>query len=97
MALMLSQALDDMPLPAYIFAFSCLTYLLSGPFVICLQAVFSLGVDRKAAVPEASTFDLAEKGSLKGDESLSDEEVFQLERRAFFSRVGIEFHVGLDV
>lgn len=95
MALMLSQALADIPLPAYIFAFSCLVYLLSSLIVKYLQAAFSLGVDRNVAAPAGSPFDLAERGSLKRDESLSDEEVFQLEKRAFFSRVGFESQMGL--
>lgn len=88
MALMLSQTLVDIPLPAYAFIFSCLAYLLSGLIVKYLQNAFSLTVDQKAAAPTGSTLDLAEKGSLKRHESLSDEEVFQLEKRAFFSRVG---------
>ncbi|KEF57205.1 uncharacterized protein A1O9_07395 [Exophiala aquamarina CBS 119918] len=86
MVLILSQALADIPLPAYIFAFSCVVYLFSSLIVKYLQAAFFLGVDRKDAAPTGSTLDLVEKGSLKRDESLSDEEVFQLERRAFFSR-----------
>jgi hypothetical protein len=95
MALMLSQALVDIPLPAYAFVFSCLAYLFSSLIVRYLQIAFSLAVGQKAAAPTGSTLDLAEKGSLKRDESLSDEEVFQLEKRAFFSRVGSGFQMGL--
>lgn len=85
---MVTQALVDIPLPAYLFVFSCLAYLFGNLAVNHLHAAFSSHLNQKAAALRNSTLDLAERGSLQRDESLSDEEVFQLEKRAFFSRVG---------
>lgn len=88
MAAMITQALVDVPLPAYLFVVSCFAYLFGSLIINHLNATFSSDLDQKSVAPTEPTLDLAERGSLQRAESLSDEEVFQLEKRAFFSRVG---------
>ncbi|KAK5051410.1 hypothetical protein LTR84_003062 [Exophiala bonariae] len=86
MAILILKALVDIPLPAYLFISSCFIYLFGNIVVNHLHAVFSSRADQKATGPISSKLDLAERGNLQRDESLSYEEVFQLEKRAFFSR-----------
>ena len=86
MAMAWSQQLLSMPLPVYVFFCSCLVYLCGGPIVNLFQTLFPIDEDQKPPAT-GSTLDLAEKGSLKMEESLSDEEIFELEKRAFFSKV----------
>ncbi|KIV78832.1 hypothetical protein PV11_06442 [Exophiala sideris] len=74
----------SMSFPAYIFIFSCLIYLFGRPLVNFLSALIS--VDGQKLAHPASGLDQAEKGSLKGPEDMSDDEIFQLEKRAFFSK-----------
>lgn len=88
MAALVTQALVDVPLPAYLFVVSCFAYLFGSLIITHLNATFSSGLEQKCVASTEPTLDLAERGSLQRDESLSDEEVFQLEKRAFFSRVG---------
>lgn len=82
----LPQHLLDLPFPVYIVVFSCLTYLFGKPLATLVQALFPVGEGQKITVT-GLTLDLAEKGSLTKKESLSVDEVFQLEKRAFFSKV----------
>ena len=86
MALTSSQGSASLPFPIYVFIFSCLAYLCRGLVVNFFQSIFSVD-DGEKPPATGSTLDLAEKGSLKSEESLSEEEVFQLEKRAFFSKV----------
>lgn len=85
MAFVIPSSLAQVPLPAYLFVLSCLVYLLGGQIVRFVQALASNHSVKSTVV--GSTLDLAEKGSLKGDDVLSDEEIFLLEKRAFFSKV----------
>jgi ABC-type dipeptide/oligopeptide/nickel transport system permease component len=67
--------------PAFVFVLSCVVYLFGRLLLNFLhggQSFFAPG----------SSIDQAEKGSIKSHEDLSEEEVFQLEKRAFFSKVG---------
>ncbi|KIW13214.1 hypothetical protein PV08_08401 [Exophiala spinifera] len=76
------------PVPAYLFIVSCLAYLF-GPRLVKLINATTLGAGVES-VPysyrTSSGLDQAEKGSLKRPEGMSDDEVFQLEKRAFFSK-----------
>ncbi|KIV88954.1 hypothetical protein PV10_08579 [Exophiala mesophila] len=84
MTFVVVSSLTNAPLPAYLFVLSCLGYLLGGHIVRLVQAVVSTLPIKSTLV--GSTLDLAEKGSLKGDDVLSDEEAFLLEKRAFFTK-----------
>jgi hypothetical protein len=68
-------------LPIYAVGIACFAYIARR---VLLGFIYE---DRKAFAPGAS-LDQAEKGSLKQQENLSDDEIFQLEKRAFFSKVG---------
>ena len=48
-----------------------------------------ISVDGHKLAHPASGLDQAEKGSLKRPEDMSDDEIFQLEKRAFFSKVSV--------
>jgi len=68
---------------------SCIIYLVLRRLLIpILQSLFS--PDSKKSYALAATLDRAEKGTLAKKETLSDEDLFQLEKRAFFSKVGPE-------
>lgn len=73
-------------LPAYVFVISCLVYLFGRALLRFTHAFGPL--EARKVPPLASGLDQAEKGSLKKYEGTSDEEIFQLEKRAFFSKVG---------
>ncbi|KAI1616310.1 iron-sulfur cluster-binding protein [Exophiala viscosa] len=75
---------QGMSFPAYLFIVSCLIYLFGRSLINCLGALISAD-GHKVAHP-ASGLDQAEKGSLKRPEDMSDDEIFQLEKRAFFSK-----------
>lgn len=67
------------------FSIFCIVYLVG-----CLLWKFVQG-DKYTSVP-GSSLDQAETGGLKKQKNMSDEEIFQLEKRAFFSKVGrLEF------
>lgn len=68
-------------LSLYAFSISCTVYLISR---ILWRFIHS---DLQTLAP-GSSLDEAEKGRLKKQEDMSDEEIFQLEKRAFFSKVG---------
>ena len=73
------------PNPAYVFLFSLLVYVF-GRFVWSfLHTFISPNAQKASAV--TSNLDQAEKGSLKKQEDISDDDLFQLEKRAFFSKV----------
>ena len=86
MALRLPQHLLEVPFPLYIIIFSCLAYLCGGYIANVLPALFAAREESKVQ-GTGLTLDLAEKGSLSKEASLSEDEVFQLEKRAFFSKV----------
>ncbi|OAP54419.1 hypothetical protein AYL99_11520 [Fonsecaea erecta] len=67
------------PFPVYVSVVACGVYLV-GRLLINL-----VHDDRKVFAP-GSSLDQAEKGSLKKQEDMSDDEIFQLEKRAFFSK-----------
>ena len=74
------------PFPFYVFVFSCFVYLLGPAVWAFINAFFS--VNRVKGSGVSLNLDQAEKGSLKKQKDMSDDEVFQLEKRAFFSKVG---------
>jgi hypothetical protein len=65
-------------IPLYCFVISCLAYVLARPILHFVHKASAGG----------SNLDQAEKGSLQNEEGLSSEELFQLEKRAFFGKVG---------
>ena len=75
-------------LPIYGLVFSGLSYLLARVWL----SYYHQG---KSAFAPGSSLDQAEKGSLKQHQDMSDEELFQLEKRAFFSKVGRSSFVSL--
>lgn len=83
------------PLPAYVFIFSCLVYIFGRHLTSFLGALIS--VDGQKTAHPASGLDQAEKGSLKRPEDMSDDELFQLEKRAFFSKVSVPAFLGGDL
>lgn len=82
------------PFPLYVFIFSCLVYLCGRPLQNLISAFVS--VDAHKSVRLASGLDQAEKG-LKRQDNMSDEDIFQLEKRAFFSKVGASFSWSLPL
>ncbi|KAL6251416.1 hypothetical protein RBB50_001625 [Rhinocladiella similis] len=76
---------QHLPFPAHVFIFSCIAYLFGRRLVNLVNAVLGIEVEN---IPcrSSSGLDQAEKGSLKRPEGMSDDEVFQLEKRAFFSK-----------
>jgi hypothetical protein len=68
------------PLPLYAFLISCLVYLFA-------RILLSFIHPNKQIFGPISSLDRAEKGSLRKQDDMSDEEIFQLEKRAFFSKV----------
>ncbi|KIX04917.1 uncharacterized protein Z518_05788 [Rhinocladiella mackenziei CBS 650.93] len=74
------------PFPIYVLVFSCLAYLVARPLLNFIHEYFPADAAQKIS-PSASGLDGAEKGNLKR-EGMTDDDVFQLEKRAFFSKVG---------
>ncbi|KAH0843133.1 hypothetical protein AYO21_03424 [Fonsecaea monophora] len=66
------------PLPVYLSAGACIVYLVG-------RLLFNLVHDDRKSFAPGSSLDQAEKGSLK-QENMSDDDIFQLEKRAFFSK-----------
>ena len=76
------------PFPVYVFVFACLAYLLGRRLLNFVGTFISVG-DGEKVPHRGSGLDQAEKGSLKRPVDMSEDEVFQLEKRAFFSKVGL--------
>jgi hypothetical protein len=78
-------------------------YALAGYTIVFFGLAYFIGRFWRTSVQHGkhsfvtgSTLDQAEKGSLKQQEDLSDDDVFQLEKRAFFSKVGRMLVVSYD-
>jgi hypothetical protein len=62
--------------------------VIAGFVYILARTLLYLIHKEKQSLAPASSLDQAEKGSLEKQEEMSEDEIFQLEKRAFFSRVG---------
>lgn len=69
------------PLPVYALMVSCLGYGLG-------RVLLKIIHENKHSLELGSGLDQAEKGGLKRQEGMTDSDIFQLEKRAFFSKVG---------
>lgn len=69
------------PLPVYALMISCVGY---GVGRVLLKVIH----ENKHSLGLGSGLDQAEKGGLKRQEGMTDVDIFQLEKRAFFSKVG---------
>ncbi len=76
----------NLSIPAGAIVISCFVYLFGRALFNLIRVLVPLDV--RKATPLASGLDQAEKGSLRKQEDMSDDDVFQLEKRAFFSKVG---------
>ncbi|KAK5327605.1 hypothetical protein LTR93_002990 [Exophiala xenobiotica] len=72
------------PFPVFVFVFSCLVYLF-GRRLLNFVGAF-VPTDGEKVAHRGSGLNQAEKGSLKRPVDMSEDEVFQLEKRAFFSK-----------
>jgi hypothetical protein len=79
-------SLQGFPFPVFVFVFSCLVYLF-GRRLLNFVGAF-VPTDGEKVAHRGSGLNQAEKGSLKRPVDMSEDEVFQLEKRAFFSKVG---------
>ncbi|KAJ9639232.1 hypothetical protein H2204_003843 [Knufia peltigerae] len=72
--------------PAYVFIFSCLAYLFGRRLVNLINVALGTQQENTHHSRSSSGLDQAEKGSVISQEAMSDDDVFQLEKRAFFSK-----------
>jgi len=79
-------AWQTLPNPAHVLIFSLLVYGIAR-LVLAFRHIF-LAPNTQKASPVTSSLDQAEKGSFKKQEDISEDDLFQLEKRAFFSKVG---------
>ena len=91
-----TSVVGSLPSPLLVFFMSCLAYLAGRALV---KFVLQFLSDNKTG-PISSQYDDAEKGALTSpQQELSDQETFDLEKRAFFSKVSIsrsDPHIGKD-